>query len=190
MHANLSQRFQTSPVWGPFCKTCVFGALDCKAVRIFAYSSTREQSNKRSGTKLKTVSETLGDVRLARSARVILLRHTLPYFTDFKLKETPTVLQSIGARKCCLRVGGRLKRRKNLRYQNYTDTDAKVRPLKRGWIKTHKWGSIVWRNIIIVYLVSQRPQGIFVLILFPHVLQHWIHVMAVTWQVKEKSIAR
>ena len=28
--------------------------LDCKTVRIFAYSSTREQSNKRSGTRLKT----------------------------------------------------------------------------------------------------------------------------------------
>ena len=31
---------------------------DCKTVRIFAYSSTREQSNKRSGTRLKTESET------------------------------------------------------------------------------------------------------------------------------------
>ena len=31
--------------------------LDCKTVRIFAYSSTREQSNKRSGTRLKTESE-------------------------------------------------------------------------------------------------------------------------------------
>ena len=31
--------------------------LDCKTVSIFAYSSTREQSNKRSGTKLKTESE-------------------------------------------------------------------------------------------------------------------------------------
>ena len=36
--------------------------LDCKTVRIFAYSSTREQSNKRSGTRLKTESET-GDRR-------------------------------------------------------------------------------------------------------------------------------
>ena len=33
-------------------------ALDCKTVRIFAYSRTREQSNKRSGTRLKTGSET------------------------------------------------------------------------------------------------------------------------------------
>ena len=34
------------------------GFLDCKTVRIFAYWSTREQSNKRSGTRLKTESET------------------------------------------------------------------------------------------------------------------------------------
>ena len=33
--------------------------LDCKTVRIFAYSSSREQSsNKRSGARLKTESET------------------------------------------------------------------------------------------------------------------------------------
>ena len=32
--------------------------LDCKTVRIFVYSSTREQSNKRSGMRLKTESET------------------------------------------------------------------------------------------------------------------------------------
>ena len=29
-------------------------AVDCKTVRIFAYSSTGEPSNKRSGTRLKT----------------------------------------------------------------------------------------------------------------------------------------
>ena len=34
------------------------GAIDCKTVRIFAYSSTREYSNKRSATRLKTESET------------------------------------------------------------------------------------------------------------------------------------
>ena len=34
---------------------CTF---DCKIVCIFAYSSTREQSNKRSETRLKTVTET------------------------------------------------------------------------------------------------------------------------------------
>jgi len=32
--------------------------IDCKALLIFVYSSTREQSNKRSGTRLKTESET------------------------------------------------------------------------------------------------------------------------------------
>ena len=32
--------------------------VDCKTFRIFAYSSTREQSNKRCGTRLKTESET------------------------------------------------------------------------------------------------------------------------------------
>ena len=73
--------------------------LDYKTVRIFAYSSTREQSNKRSGTQLKTESETWGEtlkirtVRFAymyfflsphtpygrvRLARVRLLRHDLP----------------------------------------------------------------------------------------------------------------
>ena len=30
--------------------------IDCKTVHISAYSSTREQSNKRSGTRLKTES--------------------------------------------------------------------------------------------------------------------------------------
>ena len=48
--------------------------LDCKTVRILAYSSTREQSNKRSGTRLKTERR----VRLARFVRVRLLRHALP----------------------------------------------------------------------------------------------------------------
>ena len=44
-------------VYGPVI--CHFYAfLDCKTVRIFAYSSTREQSNKMFGTRLKTESET------------------------------------------------------------------------------------------------------------------------------------
>ena len=34
----------------------VASLIDCKTVRIFAYSNTREQSNKMSGTWLKTVS--------------------------------------------------------------------------------------------------------------------------------------
>ena len=50
---------------------------DCKTVRIFAYSSTREQSNKRSGARLKTESEH-GRVRITRFPRLRLLRHSLP----------------------------------------------------------------------------------------------------------------
>ena len=75
---------------------CFF--LDCKTVRIFAYSSKREQSNKRSGTRLKTESET-GErsykrVRLARFARVRLVRRALP-ISLLILRKKPTVLQSI-----------------------------------------------------------------------------------------------
>ena len=59
--------------------------LDCKTVRIFAYSSKRQQSNKRSGTRLKTESETgerrYGRVRLARALRARKTR--TPRFTDF-----------------------------------------------------------------------------------------------------------
>ena len=44
--------------------------VDCKTVRIFVYSSTRERSNKGPGTRLKTESET-GE-GLARE------RHPLP----------------------------------------------------------------------------------------------------------------
>ena len=44
--------------------------LDCKTVRIFAYSSTREQSN-------EAENRPYGRVRLARFARVRLLRHAL-----------------------------------------------------------------------------------------------------------------
>ena len=42
-----------------YCNVCrVLVRIDCKTVRIFAYSSIREQSNKRFGTRLKTESET------------------------------------------------------------------------------------------------------------------------------------
>ena len=55
--------------------------VDCKTVdRIFAYSSTHEQSNKRSGTRLKTESETWGENAFS------------DFFTDFEKKTT--VLQS------------------------------------------------------------------------------------------------
>ena len=55
----------------------------------FAYSRTREQSNKRSGTRLKTESE-----RLERFARMRLLRHALA-ISWLILRKKPTVLQSI-----------------------------------------------------------------------------------------------
>ena len=84
--------------------------MGCKTVRIFAYWSTREQSNKRSGTRLKTESKTgerrwkydfflsphtpYGHVRLASFARVKTLT---PRFTDFftDFQKNPAVLQSI-----------------------------------------------------------------------------------------------
>ena len=75
--------------------------LDCKTVRIFAYSSTREQSHKRCGTRLKTESET-GERRSVFSlwaceARAVRAHKTFTprvtdFFTDFE--EKPTVLQS------------------------------------------------------------------------------------------------
>jgi len=63
------------------------GRLDCKTVRSFAYSRTCEQSNKRSGTRLKTESET-GVLRAgalwACEARALRAHKTLtPRFTDF-----------------------------------------------------------------------------------------------------------
>ena len=68
--------------------------VNCKTVRIFAYSSTREQSNKRSGTKLKTESET-GEGRffLLPHTRKTLTPRFTDFFTDFE-KKNPTVLQS------------------------------------------------------------------------------------------------
>ena len=54
----------------------VFNRLDCKTVCIFVYSSMREQSNKRSGTRLKTESET----------RALHVHKTLmPPFTDLPI---------------------------------------------------------------------------------------------------------
>ena len=55
--------------------------VDCNSVRIFANSSTREQSNKRSGTRLKTESE-----RLARFALKTLTPCFTDFFTDFEKK--------------------------------------------------------------------------------------------------------
>ena len=66
--------------------------LDCKTVRIFAYSSTREQSNKRSGTRLKTESKAGETEARALRARKTLTPRFADFFTDFEKK--PTVLQS------------------------------------------------------------------------------------------------
>ena len=73
----------------------VFNRLDCKTACIFAYSSMREQSIKRSGTRLKTESET----------RALHLHKTLmPPFTDFITDfEKKTRLF------CSLLIGGHLQ---------------------------------------------------------------------------------
>ena len=47
--------------------------LDCKTVRIFAYSSTRERSNKRSAPRLKTESKTGERLKSANIQRTLLL---------------------------------------------------------------------------------------------------------------------
>ena len=62
-------------------KTCY--DVDCKTVRIFAYSSTREQSNKRSGMMLKTES----------ARKTLTPCHALP-ISLLILRKKPTVLQS------------------------------------------------------------------------------------------------
>ena len=75
-------------------------SMDCKTVRIFAYSSSREQLNKRSGTRVKTESKSgerrYGRERLARFARIRLLCHALP-ISLLVLRKKPTVLQSTKA---------------------------------------------------------------------------------------------
>ena len=74
-----------------------FATIDCKTVRTFAYSSTREQSNKRYGARRETESETgesreFGDWALrAREALTPLLRYIKPILR----KKNSTVLQSI-----------------------------------------------------------------------------------------------
>ena len=76
-------------------------AVDCKTIRIFAYSSTREQSNKRSGTRRKTESETGRDALLACEARALRaedLRHAL-LISLLIWRKKPTVLKSMKAGK-------------------------------------------------------------------------------------------
>ena len=80
-------------------------SLDCKTVRIFAYSSTREQSNEAENRE-RDWRETLfflsphtpvGRVRLARFERVRLLLHALPISLLILRKKKQTVLQSISS---------------------------------------------------------------------------------------------
>ena len=76
----------------------VFNRLDCKTVCIFAYSSMREQSNKRSGTRLKTESET----------RALHVHKTLmPPFTDLPI--SLLILRKKPDCFCSLLIGGHLQ---------------------------------------------------------------------------------
>ena len=60
--------------------------VDCKTVRIFTYSSKREQSNKRSGTRLKTESETGERQFFFSRARKTRTPRFTDFFTDFEKK--------------------------------------------------------------------------------------------------------
>ena len=55
---------------------------DCKTIRIFAYSSTREQSNKRSGRRLNLRA---CETPALRAPKTLTPRFT-DFFTDFKKK--------------------------------------------------------------------------------------------------------
>ena len=89
---NFCTHFSDVIFWGNQCwrrkmlafSLAVKSLLNSKTVRIFVYSSKREQSNKRSG---------MSRVRLARFTHVILLRHALP-ISLLILRKKPTVLQS------------------------------------------------------------------------------------------------
>ena len=71
--------------------------IDCKTVRIFAYSSTREQSKaanrERDWVFSLSPHTPCGRVRLARFARIRPLRHALP-ISLLILRKKPTILQS------------------------------------------------------------------------------------------------
>ena len=59
-HLTYQFKYRDNPI-------CLKVDIDCKTVRIFACSSTREKSNKRSGTRLKTESETWAETLKIRS---------------------------------------------------------------------------------------------------------------------------
>ena len=101
LERNLSS--QVNAMSSKIAERNCYGNIDCKTVRTFAYSSTREQSNKRSGTRLKTESEIVRDwerdTHALRACEACALgaRKTLtPRFTDFWEKKNPAVLQSTG----------------------------------------------------------------------------------------------
>ena len=78
-----------SPSQRVACAQALLFGLDCKTVRIFAHSSMREQSNKRSEKiikKKKLASH-------ARRARKTLLRHALP-ISLLIFRKKPDCLQS------------------------------------------------------------------------------------------------
>ena len=75
--------------WSRLTSGC--GSLQTAKQCVFKYA-TREQSNKRSGTRLKTESETWGET-LKRACEVRLLRHALP-ISLLIFRKKPTVLQS------------------------------------------------------------------------------------------------
>ena len=67
--------------------------LDCKTVRIFAYSSTHEHAKQKVWNETEN-RERCGRVRLARFARIRLLLHALP-ISLLILRKKPTFLQSM-----------------------------------------------------------------------------------------------
>ena len=67
--------FQFFQLWTKFLTVL---RRDCKTVRIFAYSSTREQSNKRFGTRVKTDSET-GERRSTTFLNPLVWTNSLQY---------------------------------------------------------------------------------------------------------------
>ena len=85
---NTVNKTKTRPI-----KYIILVYLDCKTVRILRIQ-VRASSQTRSGTRLKTESETGGCVRLARFAQVRLLRYALP-ISLLILRKKPTVLESI-----------------------------------------------------------------------------------------------
>ena len=66
--------------------------LDCKTVRILRIQVRASSQNKKSGTRLKTESETEETEARVLRARKTLTPRFADFFTDFEKK--PTVLQS------------------------------------------------------------------------------------------------